>query len=172
MDVPRLAARLRNAVQVGKVATTGPLARRNRGTVAPGAMLVGDSTEFVDPVTGEGIFLAVRSAEIAAGVIPGALAVADPDAPTLAEYHRLRGLEFGERLNSCRIVQRYLYRPWITNWVVRTLGAKPWLADRIIGMSGDYIPPAAVFNLPFILSVLNPFTRRRGTAEPARAIGS
>ncbi|MBI2922746.1 MAG: NAD(P)/FAD-dependent oxidoreductase [Planctomycetes bacterium] len=164
---PRLAGRLRRAERVGPVRVTGPMARRNRGTVAPGALLVGDAAEFVDPVTGEGIFIALRSAELAAEVIAPALAAGDPGTPLLEEFHRRREAEFGERLRSCWRVQRYLYRPWITNYVVRTLGAKPELADRVIGMSGDYIPPEAVFNLSFLLRFINPFHHRRAAAMPA-----
>lgn len=165
---PRLAARLANAERVGPVRVTGPMARRNIGTVAPGALLVGDAAEFVDPVTGEGLFIAARSAEVAAEVISGAFAGGDPEAPLLHEYHLRREREFGERLRGCWRVQRFLYRPWIANTVVRTLGNRPELADRVIGMSGDYIPPGAVFNLGFILRLLNPFRWNRAEAAGAR----
>ena len=38
------------------------------------ALLIGDAAEFVDPVTGEGIFMALRSAELAADAIAPAIA--------------------------------------------------------------------------------------------------
>jgi flavin-dependent dehydrogenase len=159
---PRLARRMRRAELVGPVRATGPMARRCRSVVAPGALLVGDAAEFVDPVTGEGIFCALRSAEIAAACVARAFRGRAPMAPLLEDFRDARAREFEERLRGCRRVQRFLHSPWIVNRVVRTLGARPELADRVIGMSGDYIPPSEVFNLMFVLRFLNPFRRRRG----------
>jgi flavin-dependent dehydrogenase len=147
---PRLRARLRNARLVGEVRATGPIARRCRGVTAPGAILIGDAAEFVDPFTGEGLFIALRSAELAARhIIDG---TADwPD-----RFARDRQREFGEKLRMCWQLQKFLYRPALANYVVHRMAARPALADRLTAVSGDYVPPAAVMTLPFLLRLLNP----------------
>lgn len=155
---PRLAGRLRNAVRTGPVQATGPIARRNIGCVAPGAVLCGDAAEFVDPVTGEGIFIALRSGELVAGLVLEALRSPEQTIH-LHDWPARRDAEFGERLRSCWRVQSYLPRRWAVNAILRRLAARPDLADRAISVSGDYVPAEAVFNLKFVLSFLNPFVR-------------
>jgi geranylgeranyl reductase family protein len=148
---PRLAARLKGATLAGKVRATGPMARRCTGTVAPGALLVGDAAEFVDPFTGEGLFIAMRSAELAAP------AIADGD---LARFHAARTDEFAEKYRMCWRIQKHLYTPWLANYVVRRLAADPRLADTLAAVTGDYVPPARVVGWRFYWSLLNPFAGR------------
>ncbi|KAF0244631.1 MAG: Electron transfer [Planctomycetota bacterium] len=166
----RLAARMRNAVRTGPVRATGPLARRNLGCVAPGAILCGDSAEFVDPVTGEGMFIALRSAEIAAELVVEALKTGD-ETLHLSAWPVRRDAEFAGRHRACRRVQQFLPRRWAVNAILRRLAARPDLADCVISMSGDYVPPEAVFNPRFILSFLNPFAHG-APPEPVSAVGA
>jgi flavin-dependent dehydrogenase len=53
---------------VRRVLATGPFARWSRRPVAKGggALLVGDAADFFDPFTGQGIYSALRGAELAA----------------------------------------------------------------------------------------------------------
>jgi flavin-dependent dehydrogenase len=148
---PRLRDRLRNATLQGPVRVTGPMARRCRGTVARGAVLIGDAAEFVDPFTGEGLFIALRSAELVAGFIM------ERRADSLERFAQARRAEFGEKLRMCWQLQRFLYRPALANYVVHRLAARPALADRLTAVTGDYVPPAAVMTIPFLLRLLNPF---------------
>lgn len=150
---PRLSARLKGATLVGKVRATGPMARRCRGTISPGALLVGDAAEFVDPFTGEGLFIALRSAELAAPLIA--------DGGDLARFQAARTEEFAEKFRMCWRIQRHLYTPWLANYVVRRLAARPDLADALAAVTGDYVPPASVVGWRFYWSLLNPFGRRR-----------
>jgi len=73
--------RARRARSAGEVHAASPLARTVRPIAGEGWLLVGDSAGSLDPVTGEGMSLALRSAEVAASSIqaqlqgdPGALA--------------------------------------------------------------------------------------------------
>lgn len=152
---PRLAARLKRATLVGKVRATGPMARRCAGTVAPGALLIGDAAEFVDPFTGEGLYIAMRSAELAAP------AIADGD---LDRFHAARTEEFAEKYRMCWRIQKHLYTPWLANYVIRRLAANPALADALAAVTGDYVPPASVVGWRFYWSLLNPFGGRRAHA--------
>jgi flavin-dependent dehydrogenase len=136
------------------------MARRCRGTVAPGALLVGDAAEFVDPFTGEGLYIAMRSAELAAPVIADALAAGRVDRAMLNRFDAVRRDEFGEKYRMCWRIQKHLYTPWLANYVVRRLAANPALADALAAVTGDYAPPASI-GWRFYWSLLNPFAGRR-----------
>jgi menaquinone-9 beta-reductase len=167
----RLAPRLRNAVRTGPVRATGPLARKNLGCIAPGAILCGDSAEFVDPVTGEGMFTALRSSELAAPLVLAGLRTS-AETLHLTAWPAARDAEFAGRHRACRRVQQFLPRRWAVNAILHRLAARPELADSVISMSGDFVPPEAIFNPRFILSFLNPFARRSAPVPFAAAEGA
>ncbi|MFG3496420.1 NAD(P)/FAD-dependent oxidoreductase [Streptomyces sp. NPDC047928] len=62
---PELAERLRHGTIVNGVRGAGPLRQRVRGRVAGRVLLVGDAAGYVDALTGEGIALALASADAA-----------------------------------------------------------------------------------------------------------
>lgn len=62
---PELAARLLEGMTITAVRGAGPLRQRVRGRVAGRVLLVGDAAGYVDALTGEGIALALASAEAA-----------------------------------------------------------------------------------------------------------
>src|SRR5438445_222508 len=63
---PGLAGRFDRRRMVREVLGTGPFAQWSRRPVADGALLVGDAADFFDPFTGQGIYAALRGAELAA----------------------------------------------------------------------------------------------------------
>src|SRR5438046_6605506 len=65
---PGLAGRFDPRRLVRDVLAAGPFAQWSRTAVAPGggAVLVGDAADFFDPFTGQGIYSAMRGAELAA----------------------------------------------------------------------------------------------------------
>ncbi|HSD49842.1 MAG TPA: NAD(P)/FAD-dependent oxidoreductase, partial [Candidatus Methylomirabilis sp.] len=64
----------------------GPLAYHALRLTAPGALLIGDAAGFLDPFTGEGIYAALRSAELAAeSALPSLLGDFD-SVPDLLAY--------------------------------------------------------------------------------------
>lgn len=148
---PRLRERLGKATLEGPVRRAGSVARRSRGILAPGAMLLGDAEGFVDPFTGEGLYIALRSAELAARFI------LEGSASSLRRFARARRAEFGTKLRLWRQLQKVFYRPALANYVVHRLAAHPRLADRLTALWGDYVPTARVMTVSFILRLLNPF---------------
>ncbi len=57
------------ATRIGARVSIGPLAHDVRRASAPGALLVGDAAGFLDPFTGQGVFLALTGAERAADAV-------------------------------------------------------------------------------------------------------
>ncbi|MET9429308.1 MULTISPECIES: FAD-dependent monooxygenase [unclassified Streptomyces] len=62
---PEVAGRLRGAAPTSAVRGAGPLRQRVRARVAGRVLLVGDAAGYVDALTGEGVALALASAEAA-----------------------------------------------------------------------------------------------------------
>jgi flavin-dependent dehydrogenase len=62
-----LAARFQGARFVTTVRVLGPLATNARAAGVEGLLLAGDAAGFVDPMTGDGLHLAMRGAMLAAG---------------------------------------------------------------------------------------------------------
>jgi flavin-dependent dehydrogenase len=62
------------------------LAYLNRQTVGPGWVMVGDAAGFLDPVYSSGLYLALASAELAAGCVHEALASGDLSAKRLGAF--------------------------------------------------------------------------------------
>ena len=63
---PLLRDRCARARQVAGVVTLGPLAVDARAVGLPGLLLAGDAAGFVDPMTGDGIHIALRGGMLAA----------------------------------------------------------------------------------------------------------
>ncbi|MGA2117850.1 MAG: NAD(P)/FAD-dependent oxidoreductase [Bryobacteraceae bacterium] len=86
--------------------------RHNR-VAGDGWMAVGDAAGLVDPITGEGIYYAMRSGDLAAQVLLAESSAADP----AAQYRRLlrrdfaTDLEFGSRLAQRVFLGRFLCAP-------------------------------------------------------------
>lgn len=67
-----------------------------------GTLLVGDAAGLVDPFTGEGIGAALESGKLAAEVLDGALATAEPMRADLEEYDRRLDARFTRRFETSR----------------------------------------------------------------------
>lgn len=150
---PRIVERLGRARLLEPPRAVGPLALASRGVSAPGVLLVGDSAGFYDPFTGEGVTLALRSAEIAATVADRALRSSDTD--DLAEYDRLRHEATRDKFCFNRLLQRIVAWPALGNAVARRLAPRPDLADRLVGIAGDFLPARAAFGLGFLWDFLS-----------------
>lgn len=149
---PRLAERLGRARLLGPPRAIGPLALEARHVAVPGAALVGDSAGFYDPFTGEGVTLALRSAELAAAVAHRALDAPGP--ADLSEYERLRRAATLDKFRLNRLLQRVVAWPALSNAVARRLARRPDLADRLVGIAGDLVPARTAMGMDFVWNLL------------------
>jgi flavin-dependent dehydrogenase len=149
---PTLAARFASATRISPVRATGPFAARVRRAWAPGAALVGDAADFLDPFTGEGIYAALRGGELAAPFLLQALHTPD-DAPLLA-YDRARIAEFSRKWTVERIIAGVVAAPVLMNHAARALARRTDLADLLIGVVGDFVPAREVLRFRYIAQLL------------------
>jgi flavin-dependent dehydrogenase len=81
-----LQERLVSANREGPARGLQRLAYLNRQTCGDGWVMIGDARAFLDPIYSSGLFLALGSAELAAGAIETALAANDPSAARLGAF--------------------------------------------------------------------------------------
>ncbi|MGI8842712.1 MAG: NAD(P)/FAD-dependent oxidoreductase [Gemmatimonadaceae bacterium] len=153
---PALRARFAGAERDTPVRATGPFASRARSSWVPGAALVGDAADFFDPFTGEGIFAALRGGEMLAPFIVAALEATSEGAASdaLQRYHEARHRAFAGKWRVERLVGMAVGAPTILNGAVRAMRRRKALADLIVGVAGDFVPPSAVLSVPFALTML------------------
>lgn len=121
---PGLRARLRGAERIGKIRGRGPLGGRAARRAGPGWILAGDAAASVDPITGEGISLALADGRLAAKTILGGCADLG------CAWHRAR-------LHArTRVLAGFLLaaarRPALAGRVIAALAARPSWFDAIL----------------------------------------
>lgn len=147
---PHLAERFIGAERLTPVHATGPFATASRRPWAPGAALVGDAADFFDPFTGEGIYAALRGGELLAPHLIEALGREKEEKRVLDGYDRARKREFGGKWKLERIVGMTIAYPWFINNAAKMLSQRKDLADLLVGVAGDFIPPRLVLTPNFL----------------------
>jgi flavin-dependent dehydrogenase len=163
---PAVAARLAHAEPATAARAVGPFNWHAKRAWTPGAALVGDSADFFDPFTGEGMYAAMRGAELLAtyaweAVRANTHARADT---ALAAYDRCRRHEFsGKWAVEKAIAMAIASPPWI-NFAARALARRSDLADLLVGVTGDFVPAREVLKPRFTLQLLAAALLRREKA--------
>jgi len=129
---------------VGGPWISGPFDWPTRGAIADGALLVGDASGYFDPLTGQGMCRAFRSAELAAPVISQAVRKGRTGVSQLLEYeHALRRMVRPTRALQ-RVIEAAVSRPAVYRVMVARLGMSRPFMDRLIGVVGDSLPLRAL----------------------------
>lgn len=156
---------------------SGPFDRPVRRPWAPGVALVGDAAGYWDPFTGQGIYRALRSAELAAEAVAACLAApGEPRkrleggrAPTtwapLAEYGRQWRREGRAPRGIQRVVEAVASRPRLWRRVVPRLDTAGAL-DTLVRVTGDAAPVSCLFRPSWWLPVLTGTGRRPSSHAP------
>jgi flavin-dependent dehydrogenase len=136
---PVLGPLLEGALALGPAMGAGPFGRRARAVVADGLALVGDAAGYVDAVTGEGMELALRSAEVLG--LHAARAVAEgARAGSLRSYAKARAAIVRDPDRLTRLVlwmQRY---PFVARRGIRALQKSPDLYQKLLSVQGGEAP--------------------------------
>ncbi|MGZ3566115.1 MAG: NAD(P)/FAD-dependent oxidoreductase [Gemmatimonadaceae bacterium] len=151
---PHLAERFEGSERTTPVRATGPFATASRHAWSPGAALVGDAADFFDPFTGEGMYAALRGGEILAPyLMEGLKADAAREAGILSGYDRARKQEFGGKWKIERIVGMAIAYPYFMNNAAKVLSRRKDMADLLVGVAGDFIPPSTVLQPRFLFNL-------------------
>jgi menaquinone-9 beta-reductase len=137
----RVPARIQGMRPQGPLMAMGPLAYRVAEPHVAGVMLAGDAAGFYDPFTGEGLYTALRSAEMLAEVAHAALSAGDLSAVALAAYSRARREAFRDKARVTRALQVIIARRRPANLAAHVLQRRPALLSMLMGVIGDFVPP-------------------------------
>jgi flavin-dependent dehydrogenase len=149
---PHLRDRFARSTEVGTTHAVGPFASHARRAWAPGALLVGDAADFFDPFTGEGIYAGLRGGELVADATARWLGASDARAAlgVLRDYERARRREFGGKWTVERMIGTSVASPFLVNRASRALAADKRLADLLVGVTGDFVPPHQVLRVSYL----------------------
>jgi flavin-dependent dehydrogenase len=104
--------------QFGPYRVTGEYSYRSRHCASDGLILAGDAFAFLDPVFSSGVFLALRSGEMAADAVDAALAAGDFTAEQFTPYGRelCKGIEAMRRLVYAFYDHEFSFRRFVNEY--------------------------------------------------------
>jgi flavin-dependent dehydrogenase len=126
-----LSARLGNATRTAPVRGIRQLAYRNRAFAGDGWVMIGDAAAFLDPIYSSGLFLALASAELAAGCIHDGLEAGDCSASRLGAFAGplVAGVEVIRRLIHAFYDTGFSFRQFVERYPEE----RPALIDCLVG---------------------------------------
>jgi 2-polyprenyl-6-methoxyphenol hydroxylase-like FAD-dependent oxidoreductase len=139
---PHLSALLHPLPVNAKPGATFPTSARVRSAATHDAALVGDASGYTDPLTGEGIYGALWTAD----ALVRSLTDGWSDLPrALERYAELRRQQQRAKTALCELFQVFIRRPWLANSVHWLLSRQQEIADSFIGIVGNSYSPARGF---------------------------
>jgi len=117
--------------QTGQFWVTGEYSYRSKYCAANGMILVGDAFAFLDPVFSSGVFLALRSGELAGEAVDAALSAGDFSAAQFQQYGEklCKGIEAMRKLVYAFYDHEFSFR----DFVLRFPDLRGDLTDCLIG---------------------------------------
>ncbi|MCX7669880.1 MAG: geranylgeranyl reductase family protein, partial [Anaerolineae bacterium] len=103
--------------------------------IGDGFLVIGEAAGLVNPVTGEGIDLAMESAELAAEAITAALAAGDVTVVGLRGYAHDLHARYSAFFRGIRVLLRLATGPRALNILIRKAPQRPALARAIAGIN-------------------------------------
>jgi geranylgeranyl reductase family protein len=160
---PAIAELFTAAERVDPVRATGPFASAARNAWTPGAALVGDAADFFDPFTGEGIYAALRGGELLAEHVVQSIADSRNASPSdgdaaMRAYDEARRAEFSGKWKVERLVGAAIAYPALINRAATVLSRRRDMADLLVGVVGDFVPPREVLSPRYLIRLLLPAT--------------
>jgi flavin-dependent dehydrogenase len=161
--IDRLAGAERAASR-GMLHASGPFDTPARRIVADGIALTGDAAGYYDPFTGQGIYQAMRGAELLAATATAALHNGGPSAARLQEYARRQGRLVREARLLQRVIEYVLARPRFADAAIQRISRRPDAAAALLRVTGDLQPASSLLSPALLLSFAGPLLPRRAHA--------
>lgn len=133
-SAPGLRERLTAAELVPPIHAVGPLGFTLDRSYGSGFLLIGDAAGFLDPISGMGMTVALKSVAAAVPVVERALASGDVSAQALAPYEAARREAEEDAVGLTRLLLRLSRHKPIGNRAVRRLRRDPALFTKLLGL--------------------------------------
>jgi len=159
--IPALAARLEGRRATDRPQAAGPFQHQPRERARDGVLLVGDAAGYLDPLTGEGVGLALAQSELfEQHVVPVLVARRHQVLPASAFGSYLRAVDVASKPNRdlTRLMLSMAGKPAIIERVVTALSRDPRLfqhcLDANMGRRPFWPPPiASLLKLPVAVAI-------------------
>lgn len=138
---PAVWEQVRDAKPIGPLRSVGCFGHHTTRATHDGALLVGDAATFINPFTGEGVFFALRGAQMAAEAIDAAVRVGNVSRSSLQAYDAARNCELLPRYRLCDLVQRVVHSPTLLAFAAERLRKSAPLTDVLLSTVGDVAHP-------------------------------
>jgi geranylgeranyl reductase family protein len=129
---PYLKAILQRSEPIGAARSTYPVYFAPRRSVGDGVLLIGDAARVNEPVTGEGIYFAMKSGALAARAIDELFCRGDLSAARLANYQRRCQSEFRVRRGLNSLIRFFMYRPALLSPLIRVCAKRQRVLETIV----------------------------------------
>ncbi|HXV81514.1 MAG TPA: hypothetical protein VEG60_16675, partial [Candidatus Binatia bacterium] len=129
---PHLRSILRQSQPIGATHSVYPVYFPSRRSYGHQVLLAGDAARVNEPVSGEGIYFALKSGQFAAAAIDRAFREGDFSARQLSSYERECRTAFRMRWRINALIRWLIYRPALVFPLVRFSGRKQGLLDSLV----------------------------------------
>jgi flavin-dependent dehydrogenase len=143
----------RQAPRTDQLAVAYPLAHRPRRVAGHRAVLVGDAAGFIDPVTGEGLYRAFRSADMAADALLSAERGRDG---ALDAYDRRLRSDYARKDAISYLFQLFMRYPAVLDYAVARLDRRASPRAIFAQVMSDLLPPDRALDPRFVAQLLAP----------------
>jgi flavin-dependent dehydrogenase len=136
---PAVERRIANAAQVMPIQATKEFSYRSKRIAGDGWVLVGDAFGFLDPIYSSGVFLALKSGELAADSVNEALAAGDLSGERLGAHGPmfLAGMEAMRKLVYAFYEDGFSFSKFLAQFPEHRLGIVNLLVGNVSAPIGD-----------------------------------
>ena len=132
---PHLMKRLKSPYPQGPVQSTGAVSLEVTRCHGQRLLLVGDAAGAVDPVTGQGMTVALKDAQLACRILKERLQDDSLSEHDLSEYTRLRDGYFRPAVQLAQMLLRAVRHPFLTRQTLKALSRNPALRRKVLTMA-------------------------------------
>jgi menaquinone-9 beta-reductase len=129
---PYLKAILQRSEPIGTARSAYPVYFVPHRSVGDRVLLVGDAARVNEPVTGEGIFFAMKSGALAAQAIDESFRCGDLSAARLENYQRRCQSEFRLRRGLNHLIRFCMYRPALLSPLIRLSASRELMLQPLV----------------------------------------
>jgi flavin-dependent dehydrogenase len=129
---PHLKTILNRSEPAGELRSTYPVYFSPRRSYGDNVLLAGDAARVNEPVSGEGIYFALKSGLLAAESIDAAFRAGDFSATRLRPYETACRSEFRLRRGVNALIRALIYRPALASPLIRFSAKRRRLLDSIV----------------------------------------